>query len=135
MPPFEKLGEYKILGELGKGGMGVVYKALQESLDRTVVLKVLPEGLTQNQEYIKRFVREAKSAANMVHPNVIQIYSVGEDKGVHYYAMEFVEGQDLSQRLRSGTQPSWEESTDLVIEGQAVRGRPEDRPPAQTGQR
>ncbi len=115
-PPFDKLGEYVILGELGKGGMGVVYKASQESLDRVVALKVLAENLLEGEEFVKRFVREAKAAAHMVHPNVIQIYSVGSDKGVHYYAMEFVEGDDLSKRLRAGFQPTWEESTDIVMD-------------------
>lgn len=116
MPPFDKLGEYAIVNELGKGGMGVVYKARQESLDRLVALKVLPESLTENPEFVSRFVREAKAAAHMVHPNVIQIYSVGEDKGVHYYAMEYVEGEDLSKKLRGGYQPTWEESTDIVMD-------------------
>jgi serine/threonine protein kinase len=100
MDSIKKLGEYTVIKQLGKGGMGVVYLARQESLDRLVALKVIPESLTHDLDFVQRFQREARAAAKFVHPNVTQIYSVGEDQGVHYYAMEYVEGEDLSQRLR-----------------------------------
>jgi len=100
MSPLEQLGEYKILKVLGRGGMGVVYRGRQESLDRDVAIKVLPSDLTQNPDFITRFYREAKAAARIIHPNVIQIYTIGKEGNTHYFAMEFVGGEDLDAKIR-----------------------------------
>lgn len=97
----EKIGHYQIVGELGRGGMGVVYKAHEESLNRFVALKVLGEHLIENPEYLKRFLQEARSAAQLSHPNIVQIYFIGEDAGRHYFAMEFVSGKSLQDLIAS----------------------------------
>ena len=75
----EKLGHYKIVSEPGRGGMGVVYKAYEESLNRYVAIKVLGEHLSHDENFVKRFVREAKAAAGLSHPNVIQIFYIGHE--------------------------------------------------------
>ncbi|HJZ55593.1 MAG TPA: serine/threonine-protein kinase, partial [Gemmataceae bacterium] len=105
----ERLGEYRILREVGRGGMGVVYEAVQESLGRHVALKVLPVRGTVPQKQHERFKREAKAAANLHHTNIVPVFGVGEAEGVHFYAMQFIHGQGLDavleevRRLRAGT--------------------------------
>jgi serine/threonine protein kinase len=111
---FTGLKEFVIDSLIGEGGMGKVYRARQVALDRWVALKVLThaKGL---QDYIGRFYREARSAARLVHPNIIQIYTVGEHEGIPFYAMELVEGVDLQQMIRSHPEPlSTEESLEIV---------------------
>jgi serine/threonine protein kinase len=92
-------GEFVIESLLGEGGMGKVYRARQGSLDRWVALKVLsrPQG---NPDFVKRFYHEARAAARLVHPNIIQVYTVGEHEGYPYFAMEYVEGADLAALFR-----------------------------------
>lgn len=97
----DRIGHYRIVAELGRGGMGVVYKAHEESLNRFVALKVLGEHLTEDPTHVERFLREAQSAARLNHPNIVQIYAVSQDQGRHYFAMEYVTGQSLQQVLRS----------------------------------
>ncbi|MHC5020273.1 MAG: protein kinase domain-containing protein [Planctomycetota bacterium] len=93
------LGEYKIVKELGRGAMGVVYEAIQESLNRKVALKVLLDDFTLDQGSIDRFQREAESASKLHHENIVPIFDVGEIDDVNYYAMEFVEGRTLDELL------------------------------------
>ena len=105
----EKLGHYKIVSELGRGGMGVVYKAYEESLNRYVAIKVLGEHLSHDENFVKRFVREARAAAGLSHPNVIQIFYIGHEAPPapnphgqgerHYFVMEFVEGRSVHDVL------------------------------------
>ena len=90
-----RLGRFVILGELGRGSMGVVYEAFQEDLKRKVALKVLPANISLDQKQIKRFQREAQSAARLNHPNVIQIFEVGHDKKTHFIAMELIDGRSF----------------------------------------
>jgi serine/threonine protein kinase len=90
-----KIGHYTIVGELGRGGMGVVYKAHEESLNRYVAIKVLGEHLAADPSFVARFVREAQAAAALSHPNIIQIFFIGEDAGRHFFVMEFVTGLSL----------------------------------------
>jgi len=97
----DRIGHYRIVAELGRGGMGIVYKAHEESLNRFVAIKVLGEHLTEDPSHIERFLREAQSAASLNHPNIVQIYAVSEDEGQHYFVMEYVSGQSLQQVLRS----------------------------------
>jgi len=97
----DRIGHYRIVAELGRGGMGVVYKAHEESLNRFVALKVLGEHLTEDPAHVERFLREAQSAARLNHPNIVQIYAISQDAGRHYFAMEYVTGQSLQQVLRS----------------------------------
>ena len=87
--------QYDILKELGRGGMAIVYKAIQRNLGRDVALKVLPQGLTHDEKLLKRFHREARSAAQLNHPHIVTIFDEGEMNGVHYMAMEYLNGRDL----------------------------------------
>ncbi len=91
----KRLGEYRIVREIGRGGMGVVYEALQTSLDRRVALKVLPFAAVLDQRQIARFENEARAAAHLHHPHIVPVFSVGCEEGVHYYVMQYIEGQPL----------------------------------------
>ncbi|GAB4342070.1 MAG: hypothetical protein Kow0099_19280 [Candidatus Abyssubacteria bacterium] len=91
----KEIGNYRILKELGRGGMGVVYKANQLSLNRMVAMKVLPQHLTSDPSFIKRFENEARAIARLNHPNIVQIYDVGHEAQIYYYTMEFIEGLSL----------------------------------------
>ena len=94
------LGDFRILRELGRGGMGIVYEAEQLSLARRIALKVLPFALTLDTRQLQRFKNEARAAAQLHHTNIVPIYSVGCERGVHFYAMQFVEGQSLAMVVR-----------------------------------
>ena len=98
--PFQRLGEYRIIREIGRGGMGVVYEAEQESLHRQVALKALPFQAFHDKQQIERFHREAQAAARLHHTNIVPVFGVGEDRGVHYYVMQFIRGQTLAQVLQ-----------------------------------
>lgn len=95
-----KYGEFKIVRQIGKGGMGTVYEGLQVSLQRRVALKVLDPNFSSNARYLGRFVREARAAAAIQHPNIIQVFDIGEDNGRHFFAMEFVEGENAFEKLK-----------------------------------
>src|SRR5580700_2865889 len=95
----ERLGDYRVLREIGRGGMGVVYEAEQESLGRRVALKVLSAGLLVDPKQVRRFEREARSAARLHHTNIVPIFGVGEHEGTHYYVMQFIQGQGLDAVL------------------------------------
>ena len=97
----QALGEFELIREIGRGGMGVVYLAHQPSLNRRVALKVLPAGLTLTDRQVERFRRESRAAARLVHPGIVPVLSVGETDGAHWFAMEFVEGDTLHERLDS----------------------------------
>lgn len=95
-----QIGPYEILGPLGKGGMGAVYKAMQPSLNRIVAIKVLPGDFARDPDAVARFHREAQTVAMLSHPNIVQIIDKGEDQGILYFAMEYVEGTSLDVVLR-----------------------------------
>jgi serine/threonine protein kinase/WD40 repeat protein/tetratricopeptide (TPR) repeat protein len=95
----DRLGDYRLLREIARGGMGVVYEAEQESLGRHVALKVLPAHRWLGPAQIERFQLEARSAARLHHGNIVPVYGVGEDDGVHYYAMQFIQGHGLDAIL------------------------------------
>jgi serine/threonine-protein kinase len=90
-----QLGDFRIVRQIGRGGMGTVYEAMQERLGRRVALKVLPRAFALDPELVERFRREARATASIHHPSIVPIYEVGEAEGVHYYAMEFIEGPSL----------------------------------------
>ncbi len=97
--PGDIVAHYKLLSLLGEGGMGKVYLALDTKLDRKVGLKFLPAELAANQDHMRRFTQEAKSAAALNHPNIAQIFEIGKHDGADYIAMEYVEGETLRQLL------------------------------------
>ena len=93
------VGDFVLREELGRGGMGTVYLAHQVSLDRDVAVKILHSQFAEDEHYVANFLREARAAAHLNHPSIVQAYAVGEDDGVHYLAMEYVEGSTLKQVL------------------------------------
>src|SRR5262245_47000470 len=96
-PAWGTLGDFRLLGEVGRGGMGVVYEAEQLSLRRRVALKVLPLAAALDPKQLLRFQQEAQAAANLVHQNIVAVHAVGCERGVHYYAMQFIDGQTLAE--------------------------------------
>ncbi len=94
-----RLGEFRLLRELGRGGMGVVYEAEQESLGRRVALKVLPSGAINDKRQLRRFEREARSAARLHHTNIVPVFGVGQHEGTHFYVMQLIQGQGLDSVL------------------------------------
>ena len=97
----QQQGRYRIIGKLGRGGMGIVYKAKDTVLDRVVAFKVLPNTLNENPKALKNFLREAKSAAQLNHPNIVTGYDAGEQDGVYYIAMEYVDGSTLKEIVKA----------------------------------
>jgi serine/threonine protein kinase len=98
-----RLGRYEIRAEIGRGGMARVYRAVDTLLQRTVALKVLAAQLSLDPEFVQRFDREAKTAAGLDHPAIVTIYDVGEQDGLHYIAMEFINGRSLQDVLEERT--------------------------------
>ena len=104
----EPLGDFRIVREIGRGGMGVVYEAVQRSLGRRVALKVLPFAAALDAKQLQRFKNEAQAAAHLHHPNIVTVYAVGAERGVHFYAMQLIEGQNLAtlvEELRGRAAP------------------------------
>ena len=125
----ERLGDYRILREIGRGGMGVVYEAEQESLGRRVALKVLSAGALLDSKQVRRFEREAKAAAKLHHTNIVPVFGVGRQDGHHYFVMQFIAGLGLDvvlddlRRLRggkSGVKPAAEASRVAGLTGADV---------------
>src|SRR5262249_41633128 len=104
----ERIGDYRLIREVGRGGMGIVYEAEQESLGRHVALKLLPSSALLDQRQLARFQRESKAAARLHHTNIVPVYGVGTHDGTHYYVMQFIQGLGLDEvleelrRLREG---------------------------------
>jgi formylglycine-generating enzyme required for sulfatase activity/tRNA A-37 threonylcarbamoyl transferase component Bud32 len=96
----QRLGEFEILAKLGQGGMGAVYKARQTVLRRLVAIKTLQPSLSSDAEFVFRFHNEAVAAAGLNHPNLVQVYAAGESEGIHWFAMEFVDGESVQARLK-----------------------------------
>jgi predicted Ser/Thr protein kinase/DNA-directed RNA polymerase subunit RPC12/RpoP len=101
--PGSYLGQYRILEEIGRGGMGVVYKALQTTLDRVVAIKVLAPAFSTDPEFVKRFEKEAKALAKLNHPNIVGIYDAGKQNDIYYFVMEYVDGINLRNMLNART--------------------------------
>ena len=94
------LGDFRLLREIGRGGMGVVYEAVQISLSRRVALKVLPFAAAMDTKQLQRFKNEAQAAAHLQHTNIVPVHYVGCERGVHFYAMQYIEGQTLAAVIR-----------------------------------
>src|SRR5579862_5601294 len=105
LAPGTKLGPYEIVGALGAGGMGEVYRARDARLDRIVAIKILPAALATADEHLHRFEREARSASALNHPNIVTIHELGRDGSVHFIAMELVEGATVRDLLKAGPVP------------------------------
>jgi serine/threonine protein kinase/Flp pilus assembly protein TadD len=98
--PPRHLGDFRIVREIGRGGMGIVYEAVQLSLNRRVALKVLPFAAALDRRHLERFRNEAQSAAQLHHSNIVSVFAVGCERGVHFYAMQFIDGQTLAQVIK-----------------------------------
>jgi serine/threonine protein kinase len=119
----QRLGDFELLRELGRGGMGIVYEARQVSLSRKVALKVLSGGLGLTSKAIQRFRREAEAAAKLHHTNIVPIYATGEEDGTHFYAMELIDGFSLDhviRKMRDGAALNPGEAAKAVPEGPAT---------------
>ena len=97
----KQLGDFRILRQIGRGGMGIVYEAEQISMKRRVALKVLPLAGLVDELKIRRFQNEVRAVAALDHPNIVPVYMVGEERGVHYYAMQLIRGRSLSEVISS----------------------------------
>ena len=95
-------GDYELLEEIARGGMGVVWKARQTSLKRDVAIKMIRDGALAGPDEVARFLREAEAAANLQHPNIVAIHEVGEHGGQHYFSMDYVAGRDLGTLVKDG---------------------------------
>jgi dipeptidyl aminopeptidase/acylaminoacyl peptidase len=105
MTPGTKLGPYEIVAPIGAGGMGEVYRAQDTRLDRTVAVKILPAHLAAREDLRQRFEREARAVSSLNHPHICALYDVGQQDGIHYLVMEYLEGETLAQRLEKGRLP------------------------------
>src|ERR1051326_1513764 len=110
------ISHYKILDKLGEGGMGVVYKAHDTTLDRTVALKFLPQALTADRSERERFYQEARAASQLLHPNVTAIFEIGESEGQMFLAMEYVDGRTLSKLILDEEPLAVKKAIDLAIQ-------------------
>jgi hypothetical protein len=99
-PAARLLGDFRIIREIGRGGMGIVYEAQQVSLGRRVALKVLPFAAVLDSKQLQRFKNEAQAAAQLHHTNIVPVHAVGCERGVHYYAMQFIDGRNLADVIR-----------------------------------
>jgi eukaryotic-like serine/threonine-protein kinase len=111
---------YEIVGELGRGGMGVVYKARQLGLNRTVALKMVLSGVHAGGEQLLRFAAEAQAVAHLDHPNIVRIYEVGEQEGIPFFSLEFVPGGTLANKLDSKPMPDRDAASILEVVSRAV---------------
>ena len=126
------LGDFRTVRVLGQGGMGVVYEAVQVSLNRRVALKILPAGSTADSRRLKRFQVEAQAAAFLHHAHIVPVFVVGSAGGVHYYAMQLIDGRTLAAVIADGEPSTPRAVADLGPEGRRgspVRPRAGDHPP------
>jgi tetratricopeptide (TPR) repeat protein/tRNA A-37 threonylcarbamoyl transferase component Bud32 len=116
----ETVGSYRIVERIGRGGMGEVYKAEETALERTVALKVMSASLAQDKVYVDRFRTEARSAASLVHGNVVHVFGIGEIRGLPYIAMEYIDGESIQQKLVREKKLQLRQAVEWMI--QAARG-------------
>ena len=116
----QEFGKYRLEAEIGRGGMGVVYRARQTDLDRVVAVKMILSSRLASRDEVQRFYAEAKAAAAVRHPNIVGIHEVGQVHGQHYFAMDYVAGQSLAQLLRGGPMASDKAAECVVLVARAV---------------
>src|SRR5688572_21326485 len=116
----KRIGKYSIVGRIGRGGMGMVYRGLDEVLEREVAVKTLTVEATLDEESRQRFEIEAKAAARLQHPNIVTVFELGEERGLPFIAMELLPGADLETLLRSGEPLLLREKLEILI--QVLRG-------------
>ena len=105
LQPGQMLGSYRIIGQIGQGGMATVYKAYQPSMDRNVAVKVLPGQLAESREFTQRFQQEARIIARLEHPHILPVFDFGESEGVTYFVMRYLEAGTLKTKLEAGSLP------------------------------
>ena len=111
-----KLGNYEIESLLGRGGMGVVYKARQLSLDRPVALKILPPTLSSDSSFVKRFKREARAVAKLSHSNIVQIFDIAQEDDLHFFSMDYIDGQTLDEVLKERGRLDSDEAVRIITQ-------------------
>jgi WD40 repeat protein/predicted Ser/Thr protein kinase len=119
-PALHAFGDYEVQGEIARGGMGVVYRARQISLNRTVALKLILAGQFAGAEEVKRFQAEAEASANLDHPNIVPIYEVGQFDGRHFFSMKLIEGRSLAERSREAVRPPLDSARLMCKVAQAI---------------
>ena len=107
---------YQIIKSIGEGGMANVYLAFDTILERNVAVKVLRGDLANDEKFVRRFQREALSASSLSHPNIVEVYDVGEDDGIYYIVMEYIEGKHLKQLLKRRGKLTLEEAVDIMLQ-------------------
>src|SRR5438132_820567 len=127
-PELGQLGDYRLIREVGRGGMGIVYEAHQISLNRRVALKVLPFAAALDPKQLQRFKNEAQAAAQLHHNFIVPVYAVGYERGIHYYAMQFIEGQSLAAMIRELRQLAGAEPVRGNSRGLRHPARPDEQP-------
>ncbi|MBI1249670.1 protein kinase [bacterium] len=115
-----RFGDYELLEEIGRGGMGVVYRARQVSLNRTVAVKMILKAQLASEDELTRFLAEAESAARLSHPGIVPVYEVGQRDGRYYFSMKYIEGETLSERLARGPMPGKEAAQLMRVVASAV---------------
>lgn len=130
-PPAEastrKIGPYEVVAELGRGGMGTVYRAYEPSLNRYVAIKILAAHLADDEALVGRFAREAKAVAALNHPNIVHIYTIGETEGLPYFVMECIEGETLADLIREKTTLAPKEAARFLLEAASGLAAAHDR--------
>src|SRR5207249_1107265 len=127
-PELGQLGDYQLIREVGRGGMGIVYEAHQISLNRRVALKILPFAAALDPKQLQRFKNEAQAAAQLHHNFIVPVYAVGYERGIHYYAMQFIEGQSLAAMIRELRQISGSRQPAPVSEESPSAAPPNELP-------
>jgi len=122
-----KIAGFELVEKIGEGSMGVVYRARQSSMDRIVALKILSPRLARNPRYVARFTREARSAARLNHPNIVAGIDVGEDQGLHYFAMEYVEGRTVQEIIDAEGAIGEKQAVTVALKVAAALGHAWDR--------
>ena len=109
-------GRYEILEKIGTGGMSDVYRAKCHKLNRFVAVKVLKQEFAENENFVSKFIIEAQAAAGLMHPNIVNVYDVGEEAGIHYIVMELIEGITLKKYIEKKVRLSYKEAVSIAIQ-------------------